>query len=229
MTETISAAPRTASSDNTSNSYKQGLSYLTAGRNAEAVEALRQVVQRNPEDAVAYAKLGLAYSALHQYKEAVAVFKMAIHVKGEVVDAESYFRLGEAYTALGKYSDALGAFKQAMYIIRAHAIEPDPTKYQGFPAPAEAHYGLGLAYNNLGRYHEAIKELKEAATLKQKFAEAYYGIALAYLGLGDRKAAKKQEEILRPLNAALADTLAAALSPAPIWPPGVTQGDLRRP
>jgi len=201
----------TDSSEDAGHFYTQVLSHLRAGRYSEAVAALRQAVDRNPEDAVAYTKLGLAYSALRRPKETVAAFKLAIRIKAQVVDAESYYRLGTAYASLTKHSEAVGAFKQAMSIIRGQMLESDPSKYAGFPTLPDLHYDLALAYHNLGRYGDAIKELKEATTLKPDFAEAYYGLALAYIGLGDRKSAAKQEQTVRPLNKALADKINEAL------------------
>jgi TonB family protein len=208
----LSVAPSLASSEDAGHFYTQGLSRLMAGRYTEAVAALRQAVDRNPEDALAYTKLGLAYSGLHQNKETIAVLKLAIRLKAQVVDAEAYYRLGEAYAALTKHSEAVGAFKQVMSIIRAQALEPDESKYSGFPTFPDLHYDLALAYHNLGRYGDAIKELKQATTLKPEFAEAYYGLALAYIGIGDRRSAARQEQIVRPLNSALADKIAVALS-----------------
>ncbi len=224
----LSVAPSVLSSEDASSSYKQGLSYLRAGRYTEAVDALRQAVDRNPEDALAHTKLGLAYCALRQYKETVAVLKLAIKIKPEAVDAEAYYRLGEAYSALDKQSEALKAFKQAMYIARAQVLEPDPTKYNGFPTAPDLHYGLGLVYHKMGSYKEAIKEFKQAIDLKPEFAEAYYGLALGHIGLDDRKSAEKEEKILRRLNAALADKVAAAINSSSILAPGLTNGVLTR-
>ncbi len=206
-----SVAPSSDSSEDAGHFYTQGLSHLRAGRYTEAVAALREAVDRNPEDALAYTKLGLAYSALRRPKETVAAFKMAIRIKAQVVDAEAYYRLGTAYALLTKHSEAVGAFKQAISIIKAQMLEPDPSKYAGFPTLPDLHYDLALAYHNSGRYGDAIKELKEVITLKPDFAEAYYGLALAYIGFGDRKSAAKQEQMVRPLNKALADKIAEAL------------------
>jgi len=206
-----SVAPSSDSSEDAGHFYTQGLSHLRAGRYTEAVAALREAVDRNPEDALAYTKLGLAYSALRRPKETVAAFKMAIRIKAQVVDAEAYYRLGTAYALLTKHSEAVGAFKQAISIIKAQMLEPDPSKYAGFPTLPDLHYDLALAYHNSGRYGDAIKELKEVTTLKPDFAEAYYGLALAYIGFGDRRSAAKQEQMVRPLNKALADKIAEAL------------------
>ena len=222
-------APIVSPAEAASQFYAQGLAHLKAGRHTEAVEALRLAVDRNPEDAMAYVKLGVAYSALQQYKETVAVFKLAIRLKAQAMDAEAYFRLGEAQTYLGKHADALKAFRQALSIIRAQAVESDLSKYTGFPSIAQLHYGLGLAYNNLYSYRDAIKEMQQAIALRPDFAEAHYGIAIAYVALNDRKSAEREEKILRPLNAHLANKLAAAINTSPVLPPGHTAAGVRRP
>jgi TonB family protein len=225
---TRSVTPNVPAPADSSDLYKQGLSYLKAGQFAEAVSALRQAVTHNPEDAVAYAKLGLAYSALGQYTEAIAALKMAILIKPQLVDAEAYYRLGEAYSAVGKQSDAVKALKQALSIIRAQESEKDSGKYNGFPTLAELHFGLGVAYSNSGLYKDALKELKQAIDLNPQFAEAHFGIALAYIGLGERKEAEKEEKLLRRLNATLADKVAALINSSVATPPGYT-GTRRRP
>jgi TonB family protein len=217
-------SPPTSGSDPAISFYKKGLSYLALGRPAEAVDALKQVVQLDPNDAIAYAKLGLAYSGLHQYKETVTVLKMAIRINREVVDAEAYYQLGQAYIALGKHSEALEAFKQALYITRAQAIDPG-TKVQSFPSLEDIHYSLALTYHNKGRYSEAINELHQVIAMNPKFAEAYYGLVMSYVALGDRKSAEKQQKILSSLNPALGEKAANAFSlPSPILPPGVNRG-----
>jgi tetratricopeptide (TPR) repeat protein len=171
-------------------------------------------------------KLGLAYSALRQYKEAVAVFKMAIQIRRDIVDAEAYFTLGHAYTALGKHSDALNAFKQALYISRAEAINTEEQKSLRTPSAAELHYGIALANSNTGRYSDAIKELKLVIELNPQYAEAYFGLAVCYIAMGDRKGAEKQQKILATMNPDLADKVSQALGPNRNLPPGVSEGIL---
>lgn len=200
--------------------YEEGLSHLVAERHAEAVEALKQSVQLNPNDAIAYVKLGMAHSALRQYKEVIVVLKMAIRIKREVVDALGYYHLGHAYAALDKPSNALEAFKQALYITRAEAVDPPKEKITRVISLEDLHYNLGLAYNKLARYNDAIKELKEVVKLNPKVAEAYYGLAVAYLAMHDTRSAQKQEAPLRSLNPALANKLkdAIAVAARPVAP-----------
>jgi TonB family protein len=198
--------------------YERALTYLSPNANADGVAALKEAIQRNPNDGMAYRKLGIAYSGMGQHKEAIAVFKMAIRISPELIDAEGYHYLGHAYLALGKHSEALAAFKQAMYLMREQALDPEGKKTTKSPSPLELHYSLSLAYHQLGRYQDAIKELTQVIALNPKLAEAYYGLAVAYLGMGDRRSAEKQQTTLASLNPALADRIATALARTALTP-----------
>jgi TonB family protein len=225
-------APVPEPAGTTESFYSQGVMYLDEGKLTEAVDVLKQAVHKDPESAPAYVKLGLAYSALRQYKEAVAVFKMAIQIKRDSLDAEAYYNLGHSYSGIGKHADALNAFKQALYISRAEAINAEEQKSVRTPSAAELHYSIALANSNMGRYSDAIKELKQVIEMNPQFAEAYFGLAVCYIGLGDRNGAEKQQRILATMNPDLADKVSQALGPNRNLPPGVSEGILggrRRP
>lgn len=191
--------------------YEQGLTHLAANRFPEAVKSLTESVRLNPNDAQPYLKLGVAYSSQGQYKEAVAVLKMALQIKREAVDAQGFYHLGTAYSNLGKHSDALDAFKQALYIMRADVADTQSTA-KNAPPLAHVYHGLGAMYYNLQRPIDAIKELKRAIELNPKLADAYYVLALSYMAVGNRKSAEEQRNTLRNLNTSLAGKLDKALS-----------------
>jgi TonB family protein len=220
------ASPEVNSSSPAISLFNQGVADLEAGNLANAVLTLKQSVDKDPEFAPAYVKLGIAYSGLRRYKEAVAVIKMAIQIKPDQVDAEAYFQLGNSYSGLSKHSEALNAFMQALYITRADAINPENQGSRRGPSAQELHYSIGLSYNSLGRYSDAIKELKQVIAINPQLAEAYYGLAVCYIGMGDRKSAEKQQKILTTLNPDLANRVAEALRPNRNLPPGVSEGML---
>jgi Flp pilus assembly protein TadD len=204
----------TAHSEAAKSPYQKGVASLSSGRYEEAVQALRDAVQLDPNDAMAYAKLGLAYSSLGQYKEAIPVFKMAVRIRPEVVDAQVYYELGQAYRSLDKHSDALSAFKQGLYVKRAELTDPDKNSKRTSPTSPtllDLHYRLAAEYFAVKRYGDAIKEFNEATALDPKLEEAYYALGMAYIALGDRKSAEKQKETLISLKSVLADKLAQAL------------------
>jgi Flp pilus assembly protein TadD len=192
--------------------YLKGLTFLDSGQNAEAVETLLLAVERDPNDAAAYGKLGVAYATLKQYKEAVVVFKIAIRIKPAIVDAEDYYHLSRAYIALEKFSLALDAIKLALYIKRADQINAENGSLSRAPALADLHYSAGLALFNLRRYREALEELKQVVTLNPKHAPGQFGLGLTYLATGERKEAAKQQEVLEPLDPVYAAKLAKLLA-----------------
>ena len=205
------AVPKAAESSTSANpatsAYEKGLSHLAARRYADAAKSFNESVRFNPNDAQAYVKLGVAYSYQGQYTEAVAVLKMAIQIKKEIVDAQGYYHLGTAYAAIGKHSNAVDAFKQALYIIRADSVDPQKPKMQNAPPMAHVHYGIGAMYYNLQRPNDAIKELKRAVELNPKLADAYFVLAMSYLAAGNRISAETQRNTLRTLDSELAGKL----------------------
>jgi tetratricopeptide (TPR) repeat protein len=192
--------------------YDKGVALLEAGQNGEAAEALRQATQRNPNAAAAYLKLGIAYAALGQHAEGIAVLKMSIRIKPEIVDAEGYYQLSNAYAALGKFSNALEAIKQAIYVRRADEANREVVSNPGSPSLANLHYAAGLVNFKLHRFSAAIEELNQALGLDPKKAQTYYGLALAYIANGDRRSAEKQLEILDALDPVYAAKIAKLLS-----------------
>ncbi|HDZ62757.1 MAG TPA: tetratricopeptide repeat protein, partial [Nitrospirae bacterium] len=110
-----------------------------------------------------YYNLGLAYSDLGKYQEAVDAYKQAIRIKPD--DANAHIVLAFAYSELGKYQEAIDANKQ---VIR---IKPDY---------ASAHFGLGLAYGALGKYQEAVDAYKQAIRIEPDDALAHFQLGSAY-------------------------------------------------
>ena len=190
--------------------YLKGLTFLQSGEYAQAVEMLRKAVEQNPNDAVAYGKLGVAYAAMKQYKEAVVVLKMAIRMKPEVIDAEDYYQLSNAYNVLEKYSLAYDAIKVALYIKRAEKAELG--NENRFPTWADLQYSAGLSLYNLRRYGDAIKELKQVIEANPKHVLGHFGMAVTYLATGDYNAAEKEQQVLETLDAGYAAKIAKVLA-----------------
>jgi Flp pilus assembly protein TadD len=56
-----------------------------------------------------------------------------------------------------------------------------------------------------------VKSFETAVRLKPNSASAHYGLGLSYFEVGDRRAAEKEEQVLRTLKSRLADRLAGML------------------
>ncbi len=190
--------------------FNKGIASLASAKYKDAVESLTQAVAINPQDAIAHAKLGLAYSALGEHKPAIAEFKQAIKLNRAFVDADSYFRLGVAYLALSDYASAIDPLKQALYGVKAKVLE-DKTKLTAGPDEAEINDALGRAYYGIGSYRQAVKAFETAVRLKPNLASSHFGLGLSYMEVGDKRSAEKAEQTLRKLNSRLADRLAGML------------------
>jgi len=187
--------------------FNKGVASLSSAKYKDAVESLTQAVALNPQDAIAHAKLGLAYSALGEHKPAITAFKQAIKLNRAFVDADSYFRLGISYLALSDYASAIEPLKQALYGVKAKVLE-DRTKSTAGPGEADINDALGRAYYGTGSYRQAVKAFETAVRLKPDFASSHYGLGLASWEVGDKRSAEKEEQVLRKLNSRLADRLA---------------------
>lgn len=194
--------------------YSRGVAFLIAGNYEDAATALNQAVQANPNDANAYLKLALSYSALHKDKEAVAGYKMAKQIERSVFDAPAYFNWGRSYLALDKTSDAISTFKQTLTVMRAEAIGLEPQANASIPSLEQVHHYLGVAYINARRFSDAIKEFKQVVALNPANAEAHYALAVSYLNTDDQRAAQEESKILASLDPAMAKKLEAVVGNA---------------
>jgi TonB family protein len=199
--------------------YDKGVTLQASGRYAEAAEAFNQAIKFNPNDANAYARLGMAYSAMLKHKDAIPVYKMALQINKGALGAPAYYMWGHSYLALEKTSDALKAFKQALSISKAQAVDLERKETQRYPSLEQLHYGMGIAYLSSKRFSDSIDELKQVVALNPKNAEAYYALAIAYLSNRNRREAENQQKTLRSLDSALAQKIGAALAVGGL-PPG---------
>ncbi|RLE29177.1 hypothetical protein DRJ27_05000, partial [Candidatus Acetothermia bacterium] len=100
--------------------------------------------------------LGIVYSELGRYEDAIAEYERAIELDPK--DALPHNGLGNVDDELGRHEDAIAEYERA--------IELDP-KY------AAPHNGLGNVYYELGRHDEAIQAYQKAIELDPKYAYPY--------------------------------------------------------
>ena len=180
-------------------------SLVRLNRYPEAAETLKRALQYDPDNAEVYNNLAFAYVHSGQFAEAIVACQQAIALLGKTGEAyklelqvrnqvlsNAYKNLGNAYNELKQYNEAADALK--------HATEIEPKN-------SAAHFNLGLALYNGGRYSEAIEAYKAVIELKPNLAGAHYNLALAYVAINDKQGVRREYEILKPLNAAMAAQL----------------------
>lgn len=93
---------------------KLGLHYLRAGRDAEAIIALREAVYRNTMNADVHYQLGLLYERRNQLDEAVVSYKRAIERRPE--HAEARLKLADIRLARGNDPEAIEQYVEYLKI-----------------------------------------------------------------------------------------------------------------
>jgi tetratricopeptide (TPR) repeat protein len=149
--------------------YHLGVSYETAGKNKEAVEAYKKSLsildKADMNDdvkalkAMSYYNMANVLSADNQPKEAIESYKQVMLLMPD--QAVIYNNIGLAYAASEQADEAVASFKKA--------IEID-SKY------AEAHFNLGLAYHILGEKAGEQTEIKALEGLKSELAAKLKGL-----------------------------------------------------
>ena len=201
-----------------------GVAYGDSGMYKEAIEAYKQAIKIDPDDAEAHFNLGVTYGDSGMYKEAIEAYKQAIRIDPNL--AEAHLGLGLTYNNSGMYKEAIEAYKQAIRIdpdfAWAHsnlgvtyyesgkykeAIEAFKQAIRIDPDFAWAHYNLGLTYNNSGMHKEAIDAYKQAIRIDPDFVRAHLNLGLSYISLNDRGSALEQYEILKSLDTEMAKVL----------------------
>jgi tetratricopeptide (TPR) repeat protein len=143
----------------------------------EAAQKYREAIQVDPEDAVAYNRLGLAFAAQEHYDDAIEQYRQADAQWAKASPTDRKFALvnwGDGLRAQKRYEEAAQKYREA--------VEVDP----GY---ANAYNGLGLTFAEQEQYDEAIKQYRRADELWAKANSADRKFALVSWGnvLGGRK------------------------------------------
>ncbi|HSQ25297.1 MAG TPA: tetratricopeptide repeat protein [Pyrinomonadaceae bacterium] len=154
----------------------------------QAVEAFKQAINQDPNNAEAHLRLGMSYAALDkktesddEYKKAIELFKKRI--QSDSKDGVAFFYLGEAHSFLHQDEEAARSYRQA-------------TKLK--PEDEEAFYQLGMAETRLAHYPEAAAAFQKALELDPNDYRATDALENAKEGTQRIKEGKKHaEEMLK--------------------------------
>jgi tetratricopeptide (TPR) repeat protein len=121
----------------------------------------------DPENADAWYSLGVSYSLLNRYNDAIEAHRQALSIDPE--NADAWYGLGNTYGNLDRYNEAIEAYRQVL------RINPE---YGFF-----AWNGLGDAYHNLKRDNEAIEAYLQAVRILPEFKFGWRSLGNAYSNL----------------------------------------------
>jgi tetratricopeptide (TPR) repeat protein len=126
-----------------------------------------RLIEKNPQDDVAYMNRGIGYDDKKDYDRAIADYTKAIAINPV---AATYSNRGYAYTHKRDYDRAFADYAKAI------AIDPDY---------AETYFNRGNAYDDTKDFDRAVVEYSRAIEIDPKQADFYSDRGLAYAANGD--------------------------------------------
>jgi len=159
--------------------FSMGVSTFRTKGNAESIPFYRRALELDPNFAVAYASLGVAYGNLGQASLAAENIKKAYDLRDRVSEREKY-RISSMY-----YQTVTGELEQATQVYELWA--------KSYPQDSVPPGNLGVIHLILGQYDKATAEIEEAQRL-ERTAVGYLNLAQNYLYLNRVDDARKTIE-----------------------------------
>ena len=132
-----------------------------AGKNQDALAAMKTSARLAPQDAEAHNNLGSTFLALGKLKDAESSCKRAIDLKPDY--PEAFFNLGIVLQESQRHVSAEKFYKKAI------SHKPDYI---------EAHYNLGITQQTLKKYTDAETSYKNALAINPNLARAHNNIGV---------------------------------------------------
>lgn len=164
--------------------------YDEAGRNENAIEAARKVIELNPKSEMAVYNLAIMFQKLKRYEEAIATFQQALAIKPDYDVA--YYNIGSCYLNLKKYKESIEAFRNYVALV---------------PDNADAWLQIGVSYMQLKDFESALEPLKKCVELRPDYGVALFNLAVVYLNLKDNFSAREIYRTLVNVDPDLAERL----------------------
>ncbi len=162
---------------------KQKVMDLSNKAVAEFQEAQKAAGEKDPNQAVFWARLGEAYDLAGRNDEAINAYKQAIAAKPD--SASYYNNLGNVLGRTGKIEEAQAAYQKS--------AELDP------PNAALAWRNFGISLYQAGRMQEAVEPLQKSASIDPKNAQTFYLLGACLVASADYKqVGDKMEVTLKP-------------------------------
>jgi superkiller protein 3 len=155
--------------------YNLGKTLLAEGRNAEAIEHYRKVLEISPRYAKAHSDLGIALFRQGKIGRAIEEYRIATEIDPTYIIG--YINLGSALVSQGRVGDAISVYQKALEIA---------------PEEPAVHYNLGVALVGEGRIADAVRVYNTAVKIAPDFAAAHNNLGSALMQLGMWKEASEQ-------------------------------------
>ena len=156
--------------------------YYHAKKDEEAEKEIREILQTNPDLAIAHSNLGLLLYNSGRYDEAEKEWRDAIRINPGY--AEAHYNLGALLKYLKRYDEAEKEWREAISADTGYVI---------------AHFNLGNLLTDLKRYDGAEKEWREAIRINPDYAEAHGNLGTLFRTTDRPEEAKKEFETAKQI------------------------------
>jgi tetratricopeptide (TPR) repeat protein len=156
--------------------YSMGITTQRSRGDAEAIPFLKRALELDPNFAIAYTALGVAYSNLGQASAAAENARKGYDLRDRVSEREKY-RISAFY-----YQYVTGELEKAGQAYELWA--------KSYPRDMVPHGNLGVMYSTLGQYEKALSEYQEGQRMEPTLF-GYSNIAGTYVNLEKQEDGKK--------------------------------------
>ena len=159
-------------------SYRLGSVLADLNNPSEAEGAFALAVQKDPEFAKAWFRLGLSREVQGNYADAVDAYIKSINANARMrMDDEdpggaAYHALGDIYIRFGFYDKAFQVYENG---IANNDIESRPLK------PARLYQGRGVAQLKLKKFGDAEQSFRKSLELDPSMSTAIFNLAVAHM------------------------------------------------
>jgi Flp pilus assembly protein TadD len=167
------------------NPMEQGNAALAKGDYARAIALLTAAIEKEPDNATAYATRGMAYYSKQDYDRAIADYSEVIRLKPTL--GRAYAARAVAYKEKAEFDKAIADFEEA--------IRLTPQEVELREGLASAHFGRARRSTDRNK---KVSDYNEAIRLRPAFVEAWVNRGLAHERGGDyEKALTDYSEAVR--------------------------------
>jgi len=156
-----------------------GVKTARAKGDTESIPFFKRAVDLDPNFALAYVDLGIAYTNLGQTTLAMDNLKKAYALRDRVSEKEKY-------DVVATYCYATGELHRAIQTYKLWA--------ESYPRASSPRANLAVLYNQLGQYEKAVTESQESIRLDPNAASSYVNLAVNSLALNRPDEAKNAVE-----------------------------------
>jgi len=150
--------------------YNEGMTYHSRGDYTKSIPYMELAVAHDPEFAMAYRAMSVAYQNLGYQNEADRRLERAFELKDHVSERERYYIEADYYRrSEATYDQAIAAYENLL------AIYPDDNV---------GNNNLGVVYNSIEEYDNALERFEVNVRNRQKSYHSYSNLASIYLLLG---------------------------------------------